>query len=1476
MPPKNKKKSKKPVRDPRAYATTSTPAKARARSRSLSKEHKSPAAAVDPDTLALPPSSPSAKDPDPVSTYVSIDLAKRQASDRIHHEQTLKSQFSTSPPTFHASARSEDHIVDLIRANTLSIAPDFTNIRVSVREWTERANFVIETARAYGFDLFDIEQALDALSGAGGLMDVLAWLCTRVPAERLPVDMRDKLEFGQLRVTVEPMSEASGQRDEPESEMPIFLKDVDDTNVAVVIPEPDSVSTAEPDPPAAEANELSRLIAQIRDDDLGVEDAYDSDEEDPGLACGRHYVRVSAFEELLDYLRISNQNQQHHNEITTVAELIKSEKSAISKLEEDWIYRPERAQAEFNRLWPAFHDQLLDSIRRIKDSYVVEEPQADIDDVLDNSSGSECGLGAMFEEMLDIDCEPTLDSSSSVAVLQVAPEHGWTGVPIRVLVDQVVHHYDKQAQVRYTTSKVKPRGHTSSICIVWSQPAKAARIAKHRRLLPGAEFTADMLNHRWTMPSDIAGHTSHDAQDLAALVLLYTQPEIGHQAHMRLPRVLREQWLKWEQAEHHKQRESVEQEHEARVELLQSLHAQYLLATEDHGTETTDTAADVPQARRPNTRHTKAFTDRAVLARKRKWTAATIEMRQSNDKWKSEFGAARERLPVTQHRHTITTTFQSNQVLIVRGETGSGKSSQIPQFVLQSLLETGYTGGRVMCTQPRRISTMSIAERVSNELGDPHIGGASSIVGFQIRMNTKCADENALVFCTTGVLLRMLVDDPDLRSIDCVICDEVQERTIEFDYLLIVLRRVLKRRSDLRLVLMSATIDVSLFSMYFDNCPVIDIPGRTFPVRDMFLEDVVRVSKYVLDPSSVYAAREDTRRAVTADGEHMDVSCDGDSAAHAWRTVNKMRTDKVDLDLVCHLVRGMCGATDDSWTTYCRTNVPQGAILVFLPGIYEIRRLASLLQSDSSISQAMLVVPLHSAFANDRPTGNTLTYQELAFAPAQPGVRKVVLATNVAETGITIPDVTVVIDSGLSNQMVYDSRLHISRLQTLPISRANVLQRRGRAGRVQPGLSLCLFTQHEFQKMRSFELPEMQRLPLASLCLLAKAHGIQNVVQFMEQAVEPPRQKAVVHAVLQLQTAGALDEDEQLTAIGRYLCYLPVDIAIGKLLVYGATLQCLDSVLTIAAACSLSTSLLVLPYDARAKELASQAHAKFASVDAKASVSDHIVSLNVYRAWKQLAMQPHTTRSQLIKFCTVNWLNRDAFDMLEDLRERYLRLLYEQGLITYDQEQGARTSVSRMIRPPSRAFRAGFAQAPKMSVVNDSWDIVCAAVVAAMDHTIMSQTTGYVIGQTTVAKRVYGIGAAIQIRDRERIATRPIQLDPMSIVHKHQVTNTHAIIATSLSGTSTTVTAHTLSRVHLPLCILFARSLEYWPKAQLLIVDRWIKCKCRAKTAFLLITMRDKMQEILEQRIKNPSVALSEELQKWMHAVVYYLCHLHR
>ncbi|KAI8320655.1 P-loop containing nucleoside triphosphate hydrolase protein, partial [Martensiomyces pterosporus] len=213
-------------------------------------------------------------------------------------------------------------------------------------------------------------------------------------------------------------------------------------------------------------------------------------------------------------------------------------------------------------------------------------------------------------------------------------------------------------------------------------------------------------------------------------------------------------------------------------------------------------------------------------------------------------------LPSRKFRSEIVKGIAENQVLIVRGDTGCGKSTQIPQFVLEFLLAGSYMGGRIMCTQPRRISTMSIATRVSQELADPSVGSSNSLVGYQIRFNAQSADENVLVFCTTGVLLRALADDPLLQGVSCIICDEVQERTLELDYLLVVLRGLLGKRPDLRVILMSATIDTTIFSCYFGNCPVVEIPGRTFPVKGIFLENIVQRSEYTLDINSRYAVRE--------------------------------------------------------------------------------------------------------------------------------------------------------------------------------------------------------------------------------------------------------------------------------------------------------------------------------------------------------------------------------------------------------------------------------------------------------------------------------------------------------------------------------------------------------------------------------------------------------------------------------------------
>ncbi|KAJ1878131.1 ATP-dependent RNA helicase dhx29, partial [Kickxella alabastrina] len=429
--------------------------------------------------------------------------------------------------------------------------------------------------------------------------------------------------------------------------------------------------------------------------------------------------------------------------------------------------------------------------------------------------------------------------------------------------------------------------------------------------------------------------------------------------------------------------------------------------------------------------------------RARKWSASTIAQRLSSDaKWAGQFAEAQQQLPARQFRAHIDAALADHQVTIVRGETGSGKSSQVPQFALAQLLaQASYTGGRILCTQPRRISTTAIATRVSQELGDTAPGSSDGLVGYQIRFDARAHDANALVFCTTGVLLRMLADDPELNDVACIICDEVQERTLELDYLLIAMRQLIKRRRGaLRLVLMSATIDTGVFARYFGGCPVVDIPGRTFPVQSVFLENVVQMSGYALEPGSRYETADAGPEVAGLDldragpGLDLDPQPGADAvdpafvSPRAWAVVSRMRADTVNLDLVCHVLAGICGTGDahshSAWARFSRSAVPHGAVLVFLPGIREIRALCGMLSSGGSRPLRASVIPLHSAFAGDRPAGSSMTYTELAFAPAEAGRRKIILATNVAETGITIPDVTVVVDCGLANQAVWDRARH--------------------------------------------------------------------------------------------------------------------------------------------------------------------------------------------------------------------------------------------------------------------------------------------------------------------------------------------------------------------------------------------------------------------------------------------------------------------
>ena len=363
-------------------------------------------------------------------------------------------------------------------------------------------------------------------------------------------------------------------------------------------------------------------------------------------------------------------------------------------------------------------------------------------------------------------------------------------------------------------------------------------------------------------------------------------------------------------------------------------------------------------------------------------------------------------LPIWGFKDELLSTICGNQVVIVCGETGCGKSTQVPAFILEHEL----LGGRhckVYCTQPRRISAISLARRVSEELGEwkGDVGTFRSLVGFAIRLESKFTLQTRLVYATTGIVMRMLEGSDDLGDITHLVLDEVHERTIDSDFLLIVIRKLLKRRPDLKVVLMSATVNAERFSYYLGGAPIMNVPGRTFPVETKFLEDAVEVTGFSTD-SGYHGGAE----AIEADDDDAAKvrSQVGDLQGYSPRTLStlaKIDEYRIGYGLIVKLLETI--ATSVPYSSYSK------AILVFLPGIAEIRRLNDMLTGHRAFTSGWVIYTLHSTIATDE--------QERAFMVPPPGVRKIVLATNIAETGITIPDVTCVIDTGKHKEMRFVS-----------------------------------------------------------------------------------------------------------------------------------------------------------------------------------------------------------------------------------------------------------------------------------------------------------------------------------------------------------------------------------------------------------------------------------------------------------------------
>ena len=522
----------------------------------------------------------------------------------------------------------------------------------------------------------------------------------------------------------------------------------------------------------------------------------------------------------------------------------------------------------------------------------------------------------------------------------------------------------------------------------------------------------------------------------------------------------------------------------------------------------------------------------------------------------------REALPIFKLKHELLKAVQDNQILVVIGETGSGKTTQMTQY----LSEAGF--GKIACTQPRRVAAMSVAKRVAEEYGC--ILGTD--VGYTIRFEDCTSPETRIKYMTEGMLLRESLIDSDLKAYSVVMLDEAHERSINMDVMFGLLKATVKRRKDLKLIVTSATLDAVKFSSYFFEAPIFTIPGRSFPVEILYTKE--------------------------AESDYLDASL-----------ITVMQI---------HLTE------------------PPGDILLFLTGAEEIdtacETLYERMKSLGNEVPQLIILPVYSALPSEMQTR--------IFDPAPPGSRKVVIATNIAETSLTIDGIYYVVDPGFVKQNVYNPKTGIDQLVVTPISQAAAKQRAGRAGRTGPGKCYRLYTEMAYRnEMLTTPVPEIQRTNLANTVLQLKAMGINDLLSF--EFMDAPPTETLIMALEQLHSLGALDEEGLLTRLGRRMAEFPLEPMQSKMLMMSVHLGCSDEILTIVSMLSVQ-NVFYRPKDKQA--LADSKKAKFNQPE-----GDHLTLLAVYNSWKNSKFSN--------AWCFDNYVQARTLKRAQDVRKQLLGIM---------------------------------------------------------------------------------------------------------------------------------------------------------------------------------------------------------------------------
>ncbi|XP_051727334.1 ATP-dependent DNA/RNA helicase DHX36 [Ctenopharyngodon idella] len=763
----------------------------------------------------------------------------------------------------------------------------------------------------------------------------------------------------------------------------------------------------------------------------------------------------------------------------------------------------------------------------------------------------------------------------------------------------------------------------------------------------------------------------------------------------------------------------------------------------------------------------------------------------------------RQKLPSYGMREELVKLISANQVLVISGETGCGKTTQVTQFILDDFIQRGMGSlCRVVCTQPRRISAISVAERVAAERAEP-VGEGKSC-GYQIRLQSRLPrKQGSVLYCTTGIILQWLRSDPYLSSVSHLILDEIHERSLQSDVLLTIVKDLLIAREDLKVVLMSATLNAEKFSKYFNNCPMIHIPGYTYPVKEFLLEDVVELLRFQPQQQD----RRPRYRRGFMHGQNTRPEKEQKEAEYheSWpcytRTLRdrysdstidtlKMMDDdeKINLELIVGLIRHIVMKEDD------------GAILVFLPGWDNISTLNDLLVADQMFkSERFIIIPLHSLM----PTVS----QTQVFKKPPPGVRKIVIATNIAETSITIDDVVYVIDGGKIKETHFDTQNNIRTMTAEWVSLANAKQRKGRAGRVSPGKCYHLYNGLRASLLDNYQLPEIQRTPLEELCLQIKILKLGPIACFLRKTMDPPSDKAIELAITHLVDLNALDRNEELTPLGFHLARMPVEPHIGKMILFGALLGCLDPVLTIAASLSFKDPFFI----PLGKEKIADHRRKILSQNSR---SDHLTIVNAFWGWEDAKRQGGRFERE---YCWENFLSANTLQMLQNMKGQFAEHLLAAGFVNSKDPKD-----------------------PSSNINSENEKLIKAVIVAGLYPKVAK------IRPSHSKKRPMPVKVYTK-------ADGKVCIHPKS-VNAEETQFHYTWLIYHLKMKTTSIFLYDCTEVS-PFSLLFFGgdiSIQRDQDQETIAVDEWIVFQSPARIAHLVKELRKELDVLLEEKIKSP------------------------